>query len=355
MRDGPGTPMKGDGLDVDYFDGLRPLRQTLTLWVQGDDLVGFNDTGEVFRTPRREVHWPHRHQRGQRTLRLPGDAVLYARDAQVWDAWVERHGVHRDTVGWLQAHWASWAATALILVAAAWGLMRWGLPWTAQVVADVLPHSVAQAMGENTLDELRQNWLQPTQLSEATQADWRRRFAEAAQNWSRASDQPLPSYSLHFMGGGTLGPNALALPSGDIIVTDELLDALSGERTVVLGVLAHELTHVREQHVMRQVVQASLLGVLISAITGDFSAIVTTAATWAGASHYSRDFEREADDGAIAFLRANGWSPADMPVLFERLQAARGQTSTQSQWGIAFASHPSDAERVQRFQAAAGR
>ena len=33
-RDGPGTRTKGDGLDVDYFDGVRPLRRALTLQLQ---------------------------------------------------------------------------------------------------------------------------------------------------------------------------------------------------------------------------------------------------------------------------------------------------------------------------------
>ena len=347
-----------DAIELDYFDGQRPMRQTVQLRVQGDDLVLSDAGGERLRVKRGEVTWPHRHQRGQRIAHLPGAAVLQARDAQAWDAWVERHGLHRDLVGQWQSRWRAWATAMVLLVAVGFGLVRWGLPWGANAVSRMLPDAVAQTVGEHTMAQLTAHWLKPSNLDAETQARWRERLDASARVWAQATGQPLPAYELHFMAGGPLGANALALPNGAVIITDELLQALAGHDTVVLGVLAHELTHVRERHVMRQLVQASLLGVGISAVTGDFSALITTAATLAGASHYSREFEREADDGAIAFLRANGWSPAEMTVLFEQLQRLRGTPSgqnTQSDWGIAFASHPNDSERVQRFNEAAGR
>lgn len=339
-------------LSADYFDGQRPVRQPVRVRVQGDELVGQREGGELFRVRRAEVRWPLRHQHGQRSAHLPGDAVLHARDAQAWDAWVQGHGLYRDRVGQWQAHWGAWLGSAAVLVLCAVLLLRWGLPWGAQLIARALPDGVAQSIGQNTLTQLQSDWLQPTALDEATQQDWRERFDRAQARWQAVAGLPPVAYRLHFAGGGALGANALALPSGDVIITDELLQALAGHDVVVLGVLAHELTHVREQHVMRQMVQASLLGVLISALTGDFSAVVTAAATYVGASHYSREFEREADDGAVAFLRANAWSPAEMTVLFERLQALRGRENTAQGWGIALASHPSDAERVQRFERA---
>jgi Zn-dependent protease with chaperone function len=340
-------------LSADYFDGQRPVRQPVRVQVQGEHLVGQGERGELFRVRRAEVRWPQRHQHGQRSAHLPGDAVLHARDAQAWDDWVHAHGLYRDRVGHWQAHWGAWLGSAAVLVLCAVFLLRWGLPWGAEVIARALPERVAQSIGQNTLAQLQADWLTPTALDEATQQDWRQRFERAQAQWQAAADLPAVSYRLHFAGGGALGANALALPSGDVVITDELLRALDGHDVVVLGVLAHELTHVRERHVMRQMVQASLLGVLISALTGDFSAVVTAAATFVGASHYSREFEREADDGAVAFLRANGWSPAEMTVLFQRLRDLRGAQNTASAWGIALASHPSDAERVQRFRDAA--
>ena len=85
--------------------------------------------------------------------------------------------------------------------------------------------------------------------------------------------------------------------------------------------------------------------------------------------------EREADAAAVRVLRAAGISPAAMVTLFDRLAEKRSASEARDKkdqaekadpkpkgedaasWlGIAFASHPADAERVRFFrEAAAGR
>ena len=76
-----------------------------------------------------------------------------------------------------------------------------------------------------------------------------------------------------------------------------------------------------------------------------------------GGAGYSRDLEREADEASIRVLRAAGRDPAAMLRLFERLAARRAAGATEASAGaaigIAFASHPDDAERIARFRAAA--
>ena len=54
---------------------------------------------------------------------------------------------------------------------------------------------------------------------------------------------------LLFRDGGKFGANAFALPSGKIIVTDQLASLLNDEQ--IVGVLAHELGHVVYRHGMR--------------------------------------------------------------------------------------------------------
>lgn len=337
-------------LEVDYFDGQRPVRQPVQVSVQGRALVLMQGAQLVLRVPLREVHWPHQQRHGARMVSLPNGATLHARDAQAWDLWAESALSLRDHVGLWQAKFGMVAASVLVLVAVAWGAYRWVLPWGAERLAERLPPQVEAVMGAQALQELESRVLKPTRLSAEDQARWRSRLAQAQAKWQAAQQWPPMDYELRFYRGAALGPNALALPGGVVIVTDELLALLSGHDEVVLGVLAHELTHVRERHGLRGLIQASVLGMAVTAITGDFSAVVATAATWMGASDYSRAFEREADQGAIDFFKANGWSPAQMRVLFERLGQVR---QDQAGWGIAFASHPSDASRVAVFEAAA--
>jgi predicted Zn-dependent protease len=77
-----------------------------------------------------------------------------------------------------------------------------------------------------------------------------------------------------------------------------------------------------------------------------------------GQMAYSRDAEREADAESVRLLRAAGLSPAVMVEFFERMQAWRDSDAGRKlgadiDVGIAFSSHPADAERIAFFRDAA--
>jgi Zn-dependent protease with chaperone function len=149
---------------------------------------------------------------------------------------------------------------------------------------------------------------------------------------------------------------------------------------VITAVLAHELGHVRHRHGVRLLVQATVLSGLAAVVLGDFSTVLAGVPVLLGQASYSREAEREADAEAVRILRAAGISPEVMVTLFDKLeeemnkeemkenagqdpagnkgQGERGsRASVQDSWlGIAFASHPADADRVRYFrEAAAGR
>jgi predicted Zn-dependent protease len=105
---------------------------------------------------------------------------------------------------------------------------------------------------------------------------------------------------------------------------------------------------------MRLLVQVGALSAAASAVLGDFSSLVAAAPALMGQMAYSRELEREADDTAIAVLQANRIPPAMMVALFEQLSAAKhpkpeSQGSDEAP-GISFSSHPSEAERIERFK-----
>jgi Zn-dependent protease with chaperone function len=169
---------------------------------------------------------------------------------------------------------------------------------------------------------------------------------------------------LHFRRAG-IGPNAFALPDGSIIVTDDLVDMLQDREDVMLGVLGHELGHISLRHALRALVQTGLLGMASGVVLGDFSSLLSAAPALMGHLAYSRDFEREADEASISFMRANGIRPSVMAVFFQRMDAYRrakeasrqasdadGSGVSSGPLGIALSSHPGDAERVARFKAA---
>ena len=107
-------------------------------------------------------------------------------------------------------------------------------------------------------------------------------------------------------------------------------------------------------------VQATVLGALGAVVLGDFSTVLAAVPALLGQAHYSRQAEHEADVYAVRLLKAAGISPSVMLTLFDKMaqqRKAKAPSGTPSNeganWiGIAFASHPSDAERIAFFRAA---
>jgi predicted Zn-dependent protease len=338
-------------LQVDYFDGQTSRAQPAWLSVQGGQLlVRLLEPGAAPLHLRLEqVQWSERTRHGARSARLPGGAALHARDAAGWDAWVQQH-VRRD--GWVVRVQQSWRGVALagaLLVLAVFAVYQWGLPAAARVVTPMIPAAVDEALGRNALAHLEHAVFQPSALPPETQTRLRQRVAGIL---ASMPDAPKESARIEFR-KSKIGPNALALPGGTIVVTDELVNLVQDDN-IVLGVIGHELGHVRHRHGMRQLVQVSALQVVLSVTMGDYASFLTTAPLVIAAMGYSRDHEREADVQAVHFLRAAGISPAVMAAFFERIRERRKDPDGERPLGISIvSSHPDDAERIAFFRAAA--
>lgn len=365
-----------DSLPADYFDGSSARARKVNLHLAGGHLHVKGD-GMELALPVGEVRWPERTRHGVRTAHFQRGGSVQAQDAGAWDAWARRVGLSESGVVKAQQSWRGAALAVLLLIVVAAAGYQWGVPWAARAALAAIPASVDRTVGDAVLSSFDDNLLLPSAVPLARQDALRSALAQALQ---RAQPQgPLPSYDLRFhdsprvpsrRGNVTrLGPNAFALPGGVVVVTDEMLRLLEGRDDVLIGVLGHELGHVQRRHGMRMLVQTTVIGAAASLLWGDISSVLAAAPVLLGQSAYSRGFEREADDDAIALLRANGLSPLVMIELFERLQKHRTADATDAtdaadpdgkaprgfDLGIALASHPADAERTQRFRDAASR
>jgi len=351
-------------LAADYFDGVSARARRVKLRVVGSVLQVDGD-GIALRWPLAELRWPERSRHGARVAHASDGGAVQALDAQAWDRWARASGIGESAIVRAQQNWRSaLVAVALLVLLAAAGY-RWGVPWLARATLAALPASVDRTIGETVLGSLEGQLLLPSTVDAARQQQVRTAFAQALARTEPGfarSRHALRFYASPDRRGADaqrrLGPNAFALPGGTIVVTDEMLTLLQGRDDVLIGVLGHEYGHVRRRHGMRLLVQAALIGTATSIAWGDFSSVLAAAPVLLGQSAYSRDFEREADDDAIALLRADGLSPSVMTELFERLAARRpaaGDGADAFDLGIALASHPADAERVRRFRDAAAR
>jgi predicted Zn-dependent protease len=155
--------------------------------------------------------------------------------------------------------------------------------------------------------------------------------------------------------------NAFALPGGFIGVHLGLI-AMTANRDELAAVLAHELSHVTQRHIARNIsvskrasllgIAATILGVLAaSRASGADAANAGAAAVTGGQAaaiqtqlNFSRDMEREADRVGYGVMSQAGFSSAGMAGMFEKLdQASRLNDSGNYPY---LRSHPLTVERI---------
>ncbi|WP_020652851.1 M48 family metallopeptidase [Massilia niastensis] len=259
-------------------------------------------------------------------------------------------------VRWQERTFASLTCLALLVLFLAASYFV-GIPAATGLIADALPRQVDQSLGAGTLAALeKQRLLLPSRFSDERVAD-----IQAIMRRVSSSDSDLP-LRLLVRSAPRLGPNALALPDGTVVVTDELVRAIIDRRegfdeaatAQLSGVLAHEIGHVRMRHSVHSLTRTSLTAALSAFLFGDFSAVAAGAPALLLNMHYSRDMELEADGYAIARLREHGMSPGHLADLFEDLDA--GEEAHAGWAGRAsdyISTHPAGAERAARLREAA--
>jgi beta-barrel assembly-enhancing protease len=128
-----------------------------------------------------------------------------------------------------------------------------------------------------------------------------------------------------------------------VVLTRGLLAKTEGPDEIA-GVLAHELEHVRQRHVMAQIIRTSILSLGWSVTVGDFSdlMIVDPGTAFAIANQrFPRADERAADAGALDRLDRARIGRAGFAAFFRRLQA---DSDNLPAW---LSTHPASAERLQ--------
>nr|WP_198983556.1 M48 family metallopeptidase [Herbaspirillum sp. ASV7] len=317
-----------------YFDGKTSRRHQVTLQVV--DAVALV-RGEIERDcPIAQLHVSERFNRAARKVSFPDGAYLEIIDGAAFSALLRQTG-HRDgLVVRLQQNWRNTMVAFAVLIMVVALSYLYLLPLAAKGVAAALPVAVDRQIGAGALDFLDQHVLKPSQLPQSRRDAIVSRF--------RALTTPMPDapqYQIVFR-QSRIGPNAFALPSGQIVVTDEIVQLLDDD-DALMGVLAHELGHVHRRHLMRRLIQSSAIAAAATVLFGDVSAVLANVPTVLLDLKYSRDIEREADDYAIGMFQANGLPRQKLALVFEKLEQKTGTDGSVSPY---LSSHPANEERI---------
>jgi predicted Zn-dependent protease len=232
----------------------------------------------------------------------------------------------------------AWSLAALFLV---------GVPFAADPIARYMPAHYRDQIGDIA-------WAQVNAMSqvcddgdeaEAILNGVAYRMMEASgvpqrdEIWISLVDAPIP--------------NAFALPDNSIIVTDDLI-AMAEHPDEITAVIAHEIAHVEENHVMQGIVRQVGAGIFFDVVFGGAGAgqAIALASMNLSSLRYTRDDETEADTRGFAYLDAAGINPGPIAALFERLSEMM-QEREQGEFPTILSSHPANRERAAAARARA--
>ena len=230
---------------------------------------------------------------------------------------------------------------ALGAVAASTMLYLWGIPALASGAASRVPVSWEERLGQSVVEHLAPPQKRCTDPNRSRMVD-----EITATLTAHLSTNP---YTFRVMVVNDPIVNALAAPGGYILVFRGLLEKTRSPEELA-GVLAHEFQHVLHRHPTRALLQNVSTGLLIAALTGDASGVMTfglESARTLGELRYSRQNEEEADGEGMRMLIRAGIDPGGMISFFEVLQREEGKGGALFQY---LSTHPQTKDRVERLK-----
>jgi beta-barrel assembly-enhancing protease len=231
-------------------------------------------------------------------------------------------------------HKLAYGLALLAILALALGLLYWSAPKLAVWVARRIPLEQERALG-GELEFLLQFDRCENEQARAVLTDLLRRLG-----------QPRDvQYDVRIL--DVDAPNAFALPGGVILVTRGFLrEASRGDE--IAGVLAHEVEHIAQRHVLAGALRGALLTALWSLTLGDYSGLLVIDPSTAyriANLEFTREDEQAADDGAVLRLHRAGLSHRGLISFFERI--GKDHQDEGPAW---LSTHPSSRARMSALE-----
>ncbi len=284
-----------------------------------------------------------RLQHAPRLIRFADGCFCEVADQAALDAALAAIGYRPSWVARAQRHWGQVLVALVILLAAIWAVYRWALPVAADWAARRVPMRVEQALGARAAEIMEAQMLKPSTLPPARSGELQRLFASLVPLGERG-------YRLALHDGAGIGANAFALPGGTVVVTDQLVK-LAPDDDALAAVMAHEIGHVENRHLLRRIIAGTVVGAVVTVIAGDASGLMAALPAALANLSYSRDMEREADRYAVGELKRRHIPIEPFARMLQRLQGAHGGADAPA-WARYLQTHPDTEDRVAQIRAA---
>lgn len=308
-----------------------------------------------------ELHMSDRLGRIETRLTLQDGSVFTTDDHQAIDQLWRKTPSISHYIHSLESS-LKWAFVAILVTTlTVYSFARWGVPWLSYEIAHALPESTNVLISEGTLELLDEHLFTKTQVSQAEQQRIREHFQNTLVPLEQAKSLPFKLHFRQWKMGKEEVANALALPSGDIILTDKFVE-LADTQAQMDAVLLHEMGHVVQRHGLEKIIQSTAISLSFVMIFGDSSGVVDIVVGTAGllvSSAYSRNHELEADKYAFKKMLQARIDPKNFAIIMQRLSGEDapkdhektanniGQAESDEPYSDYFSTHPNSKQRIQ--------
>lgn len=210
-------------------------------------------------------------------------------------------------------NWGVFALVALLIVALP-ALLLFNMDGVSGRLARHVPVEWEQQLGDQVFKQYKVN----SHFMDQKQAD--ALLQPLVQPLLDANPDKRFEYRIHINRDEEV--NAFALPGGYVVInTGLIIRAETPEE--LLGVVAHEIAHVTEQHGVRNIIGTAGIYLTVNALLGDMTgllALIADAAPFLINQSYSRGFETEADEKGVMLLERANINPGGLTSFFEKLR-----------------------------------
>lgn len=244
---------------------------------------------------------------------------------------------------------------------------RWFYPLLSFLVAVSLCVGSAQIVRSGSLFDLIQQGVQIIQLSNVSDKEEiqlgkqinqqlvgrefqlyrnesvNRYVEQIGQRLAAQSDRPNLPYQFQIVESDSV--NAFATAGGFVYVTTELMQTADNEAELA-SVIGHEIGHIANRHLIKQLRQTALAGGVATAAGLDRNQAVAIGVDLALRRPNSRQDEYEADQTGLKMLGRAGYAESAIVSFMEKLLKQGGSTPT------FLSTHPATKARITRLRKA---
>jgi len=346
----------------DYYEANKSQRHEVLFYIETDNRVAIKPLHvkhkNIFQNADiKEIEISPRIGQTPRSITFSDGAIFETLENDLIDQWLKQKGSH-NSLAWIHNLESKliYVITTLVFVGVfSWAFIQFGVPSIASATAKVLPIEINQQLGQGTLTLLDKSYFSPSELSASRQTQLLTQFNQYIK------DYPDLNIDVVFRRGGDIGANAFALPNGQIVFTDEMVK-LSEDDLELVAIFGHEIGHLEHRHLLRRLIQDSLLTSLVVLLTGDISyasTVIIALPVLLLELSYSRGFEVEADQFALEFLTKNNIEPNHFAHIMTRLskqhenkdEAEKKNKEASVYDGVSnyLSTHPVTQERIKPF------